>query len=225
MNDFLQSLRTAKTEKQRTPMTRRTYQNSYPYTNQQFNSNSAYQRSGAQHPGRQAIPGQMPTEENLPSLFQDAVEKITRHIEILANNQEYLINAQEKAADMMERQTIAMEKIAKHLNIFPKQFASPETSENLYQTAGKSDAIAADPVEDLTPDGSDILEIKKNIEPETKGSIRLLGRKEIMDMIYEMREKGDTFDQVAQRLIALGQPTFSGRGEWHAQTIHRLLNK
>jgi len=26
-------------------------------------------------------------------------------------------------------------------------------------------------------------------------------------------------------LIELGQPTFSGRGEWHAQTIHRLCNK
>lgn len=225
MNDFLQSLRTAKTEKQRTPMTRRTYQNSYPYTNQQFNSNSSYQRNGAQNLGRQPQPGQMPLDENLLSLVQDAVEKITRHIEILANNQEYLINAQEKAADMMERQTIAMEKIVKHLNIFPKQSASPETSENLYQTDENSDAIAADPVEDLTPAESDILEIKKNIEPETKGSIRLLGRKEIMDMIHEMREKGDTFDQVAQRLIALGQPTFSGRGEWHAQTIHRLLNK
>jgi len=46
-----------------------------------------------------------------------------------------------------------------------------------------------------------------------------------MDIIQSMRAKGDTFDMVAKRLVELGQPTFSGRGEWHAQTIHRLCNK
>ncbi len=53
----------------------------------------------------------------------------------------------------------------------------------------------------------------------------LLPRKEIMAIINSMREKGSTFDQVAQHLVELGQPTFSGRGDWHAQTIHRLCNK
>ncbi|MCD4742045.1 MAG: hypothetical protein K8R67_06140 [Desulfobacteraceae bacterium] len=46
-----------------------------------------------------------------------------------------------------------------------------------------------------------------------------------MDVIYGMREKGATYDDVAAQLISLGQPTFSGRGQWHAQTIHRLCTK
>jgi len=46
-----------------------------------------------------------------------------------------------------------------------------------------------------------------------------------MDIIESMRKEGATFDQVAKRLVDLGQPTFSGRGEWHAQTIHRLCSK
>lgn len=46
-----------------------------------------------------------------------------------------------------------------------------------------------------------------------------------MDIIHTMRAEGATFDMVASRLVELGQPTFSGRGEWHAQTIHRLCNK
>ena len=51
-----------------------------------------------------------------------------------------------------------------------------------------------------------------------------LTRDEVMDIIDTMRKQGATYDQVAQHLVDLGQPTFSGRGEWHAQTIHRLCN-
>jgi hypothetical protein len=51
-----------------------------------------------------------------------------------------------------------------------------------------------------------------------------MSREEIMDIINAMREEGATYDQVAKHLIDLGQPTFSGRGEWHAQTIHRLCS-
>ncbi len=58
-----------------------------------------------------------------------------------------------------------------------------------------------------------------------KSSNALKSRKEIMDIIYSMRDEGATFDQVAKYLSDLGQPTFSGRGEWHAQTVHRLCNR
>ncbi|MBA3010794.1 MAG: hypothetical protein FP812_11195 [Desulfobacula sp.] len=54
---------------------------------------------------------------------------------------------------------------------------------------------------------------------------KLMPRDAIMDIIQSMREEGATFDQIATRLVDLGQPTFSGRGEWHAQTIHRLCSK
>jgi hypothetical protein len=53
----------------------------------------------------------------------------------------------------------------------------------------------------------------------------LLPREEIMNIIHTMRNQGATYDQVAKHLVELGQPTFSGRGEWHAQTIHRLCGK
>jgi hypothetical protein len=59
--------------------------------------------------------------------------------------------------------------------------------------------------------------------PET-GKTEILSRDAVMEIVNSMRRDGATFDQVAQRLVALGQPTFSGRGEWHAQTVHRLCN-
>jgi hypothetical protein len=67
--------------------------------------------------------------------------------------------------------------------------------------------------------------VAKKAEEMVSTDNKLLSREAVMDIIHSMRAKGDTFDMVASRLVELGQPTFSGRGEWHAQTIHRLCNK
>ncbi len=45
---------------------------------------------------------------------------------------------------------------------------------------------------------------------------------EIIAMIKSMRKEGATFSVIAEYLKDKGIPTFSGRGYWHAQTIHRL---
>lgn len=45
---------------------------------------------------------------------------------------------------------------------------------------------------------------------------------DILTIIRTMRKKGTTFSIIADYLKEKGIPTFSGRGEWHAQTIHRL---
>ncbi len=45
---------------------------------------------------------------------------------------------------------------------------------------------------------------------------------DILDIINTMRDQGTTFAVIADYLKEKGIPTFSGRGEWHAQTIHRL---
>ncbi|MCK5163270.1 MAG: hypothetical protein KAQ72_06120 [Desulfobacula sp.] len=45
---------------------------------------------------------------------------------------------------------------------------------------------------------------------------------DILTIIRTMRKKGATFAIIADYLKEKGIPTFSGRGDWHAQTIHRL---
>jgi len=65
---------------------------------------------------------------------------------------------------------------------------------------------------------------KMEAAQESLANKELLSRPEIMNIVDSMRRQGATFDQVAQHLVELGQPTFSGRGEWHAQTVHRLCN-
>lgn len=47
-------------------------------------------------------------------------------------------------------------------------------------------------------------------------------KEDIITIIRTMRKKDATFAVIAEYLKEKGIPTFSGRGEWHAQTIHRL---
>ncbi len=45
---------------------------------------------------------------------------------------------------------------------------------------------------------------------------------EVLDIIRTMRKERATFATIASYLTEKKIPTFSGRGVWHAQTIHRL---
>ncbi|SLM33002.1 conserved hypothetical protein [Desulfamplus magnetovallimortis] len=50
-------------------------------------------------------------------------------------------------------------------------------------------------------------------------------KNEVIAMIKDMRKNSATFSEIAESLQEKGIPTFSGRGAWHAQTIHRLCKK
>lgn len=47
-------------------------------------------------------------------------------------------------------------------------------------------------------------------------------KQELLDMIKKLRDENMTYEEVAAYLEKNKIPTFSGRGRWHAQTIHRL---
>jgi glucan phosphoethanolaminetransferase (alkaline phosphatase superfamily) len=47
-------------------------------------------------------------------------------------------------------------------------------------------------------------------------------RKKVLQVITKMRSKGETFDKIALYLEKEKLQTFSNRGQWHAQTVHRL---
>jgi hypothetical protein len=247
MNDFLQSLRNGQAEKPRAPKTRKNYDNSYHYTTQRFNSyGGGYQNTRSQNAKRPPIPalqggnGLPMDETSVTSMLAEAIENLSGHIETLAKNQDYLINVQERTADMLERQAIAIERIVEHLNIAsgssdeePMEDNEPErVFEHHYVAVQKqeTDPIVFTATTEATEPEKPAVRIRKKVvaeKPETTvvTGTELLSREAVMDIIHTMRKQGATFDQVAARLIELGQPTFSGRGEWHAQTIHRLCNK
>lgn len=206
-------------------------------------------RPPASHQGGNKLPVD---ENSTTAMLAEAIESLSSHIETLAKNQDYLVSVQERTADMLERQAIAIERIVDHLNIVPKQgfdqkselktepekkSTSKKTFENHYVTSKKSKTdikepdIKKKPVETIKPaKAKAIVRKRKKVVTKKKAQAastdqKLLSRETVMDIIHTMRTEGATFDQVASRLVELGQPTFSGRGEWHAQTIHRLCNK
>ncbi len=61
-------------------------------------------------------------------------------------------------------------------------------------------------------------------EEEARPSMEL-SKDEIVSLIHKMRSEGSTYNEVAAHLTGIGLPTFSGRGKWHAQTIHRLCQQ
>lgn len=253
MNDFLQSLRNGQAEKPRTPKTRKNFDNSYHYSSpSRFNSygGGGYQNTRSQQmkrpPAIHQQGNQLPAIDDNPviSMLAEAIESLSRHIESLAKNQDYLVTVQERTADILERQAFAIERIVNHLNIEsgqiqPRQKNTPKFENHYVTTADPQPeemhepepvtepaVKAPEPVKAAKP----VIRRRKKIVPSKTQAApasdsKLLGRDAIMEIIQTMRKDGATYDQVASHLIELGQPTFSGRGEWHAQTIHRLCSK
>jgi hypothetical protein len=53
----------------------------------------------------------------------------------------------------------------------------------------------------------------------------LVDRDEVIDLIIRLREEGKTYKEIAQHLEDEDIPTFSGKGAWHAQTVHKVCKK
>jgi len=52
-----------------------------------------------------------------------------------------------------------------------------------------------------------------------------MDREQIVRRILEMRADGESYPDIALKLQAEGIPTFSGRGEWRKQTVHKIVQK
>ena len=240
MNDFLKNLRSAQTDKQRSGKKRKNFDTSYHYAAQsqqprfqQFSSGRNMRNTPAHSRKRERETEEMPMPANDPtmSLLTDAVDNLASLVDMLAKNQEYLITVQEKANDTLERQASAIEEIVAYLNFVTDGYPEEVLEEEVYVAPAPVKKQAKPKAKKIQPVEKKVLKRKKGQEKvvgviaATSLDNNLLGREAIMDIIYGMREKGATYDDVAQQLISLGQPTFSGRGEWHAQTIHRLCTR
>ncbi len=197
-------------------------------------------RPPAPHPQGNQLP--MQDDSTVTAMLAEAIESLSRHIETLTNNQDYLITVQERTAEMLERQVLAIEKIVDHLHIGSGSDTPLQNDETDKQPLKRHYTTSNEPKADLAP----VKPVKAKTAEPAKPAVKrrkkivtqkvaasatadadagLMSRESIMDIIHTMRKEGATYDQVAGRLVELGQPTFSGRGEWHAQTIHRLCSK
>lgn len=110
MNDFLQTLRSSHTEKPRTAMTRKSYDEAFHNAVPRYHT---VNRTAAPY----QAPARQPAQEGNLVLLQEALDALNNHMAACDRNQKMLIDAQEKTADMLERQAEAIEKILDHLKI------------------------------------------------------------------------------------------------------------
>ena len=113
-------------------------------------------------------------------------------LENISKNQERFAVAEERVADAIERIADALT----HFGL-PKVSAT-ESREHI----PAPDATETTEIEPVKPDHVD--------------------RHGIVDIVLEMRKDGNTYGKIAQYIESKQIPTFSGKGQWCAQTVHRL---
>ncbi len=115
--------------------------------------------------------------------------------------------------------------IKKLLNVMAENQNRFIASEELRAKAEEQKAKAISDLADyLKSEGLEALINSKDTPKKKKRAKKPIdaNRKKVMQIIAKMRAKGETFEKIALHLDKEKLRTFSGRGQWHAQTIHRL---
>ncbi len=254
MNDSLQNPNNGQKNRRGT-RTRKVFDSSHSYnSNSQFHSGK-YQgvRSGnMQRPGNGRQNYQSNSGEKISLLSPETVDTIVSLIRMMTTNQELLLDVQERRVAAEERKANALENIAAYFSALSAQDdLQTEDGEMVMDDSfhEEEEKFSAEPslLDDSTEFCSESKQdtpqnnIRKTINSGTTATEKkekssdtpsevsldkkVLSREDAMETIYRMRDQGATFNQIAEYFIEIGQPTFSGKGKWHAQTIHRLMQK
>ncbi len=254
MNDFLQNPNNGQ-KNRRGLRTRKVFDSSHSYnSNPKFHSGK-YQgvRNGnMQRPGNGRQNFQAGSGEKISLLSSETVDTIVSLVKAMTTNQELLLDVQERRVAAEERKADALENIAMYFSALSVQddlqteVGEMTMDESFHEEEEKfstepcqmddstefcSESEQGDSQSNIrktiNPGTTDIEKKEKSPDIPSKASRdkKVLSREEAMETIYRMRDQGSTFNQIAEYFIEIGQPTFSGKGKWHAQTIHRLLQK
>jgi hypothetical protein len=204
MNDFLQSIRNGSFSKDNgkprynNQRPRRTYETNGNYTRNN-NTNGNEQKFRPRTPGNNVA-----SDETLIAIKDTLAGILT--------NQEAALTFAERRAIAEERKAEAFEFIAEHIGRLTGDIFVARTD-------------AADPVsfDETTDDDEQITCDAVPVDaPQKEMAPTDMNKDDILELIASMRRDGSTYNEIASHLVDLNLPTFSGRGKWHAQTIHRL---
>ena len=166
--------------------------------------NGVYNPQDRQNPNfRRKNPNQRRSEvgEQLEALLRDLLPVLSKTLESITDYQRRLADEVENKMRTEERKVAALEVIA----------------------ASLQKHLAGDMDESLPP--ATAIENEESADAESPESSREMTRQKIIQTIHEMYDVGSTYNEIAQYLANNNIPTFSGRGKWHAQTIHRLYKE
>jgi hypothetical protein len=155
------------------------------------------------------------SDDNTMTTIKDTLQTI------LANQEAAMVVAERKAV-AEERTAVALEFIAQHIGKLSGETFVPKT-EPVSASVVES-AVASEIMDVMDSRGEEpvIEEPELVISVKTSETQSTMDKDEILNVIASMRREGSTYNEIASHLDELNLPTFSGRGKWHAQTIHRL---
>lgn len=209
MNDFLQNLRANS----------QAGQNQQQNEKQKFSGNRRQYDNGVYANDRRSVPDRRTSRQS--SYYNNSPKQYSRPEneqveEIYDSIRDVLIgieNSQRKMALAIERNAIAEERKAEAFEAVA------------YQISQVAELIK--PILDGQTSLMDAIGIPSDVftqRPEKRTRKRVIteDRRIVLDKIMELRDKGATYNEIADFLTENNYRTFSGRGKWHAQTIHRL---
>lgn len=227
MSDFLQSIRNQSKDKryQHNHPSRRSYDGNgnqanhhaqqQSHHNQQYQNNqNNYHRNNDNHQNNYHRNDNRRYHQRPRNDFGQRDENLGMIKELL----ETLVAQQGQAMEIHERRAIAEERKAEAIEEIAGIISSLAGAEfpAMDKVVSGLDAVTREFEEGIALDDEEGLASDEET-PEVA-----LSKEEIIDLIHKMRAEGSTYNEVAAHLTELGLPTFSGRGKWHAQTIHRL---
>jgi DNA-binding transcriptional MerR regulator len=140
-------------------------------------------------------------------MMTEVVPEVKALLTRIEETQKKMMELTERNAAAQERQADVLETIAV---ILQRLIAVPP------DTAAITVPVAVSPEVESAPDLP--LE-EKMVSP------AVVDRDEVIDLIIRLRDEGMTYKEIAQRLEDETIPTFSGKGAWHAQTVHKVCRK
>lgn len=195
MSDFLKNLK----NKERQGDTR----HHQPYRDNYHNN---YDRDRRNDMDRRNTFHRKPNYENPMSTISKLLPDIQNLLTMIAENQKSQVDIYERISKAEERVNKNLTQIASALKVIAIHLVPEATAE-----LQKIETVRS-------------IDDQEMMEFETSG-ISTHDKDKVLRMIVEMRDNGSTFEMIAQHLDNENIATFSNRGKWHAQTIHRLYKQ
>jgi len=251
MNDFLQSIRNQSKDKryQHNNQSRRPYDNNGNGSNGSNSSNASNASNASHHHNQQNHHNnQQQQYQNNVHRNNDNQNNNYRNNDRNNDNRRYnqrprndfgqkdeslglikelletMVAQQGQAMEIYERRAIAEERKAEAIEEIASIISSLAGAEfpAIDKVVSGIDAVAREFEDEM--DFNDEEAMEEDLDQEEPPAAEL-SKDEIINLIHKMRAEGSTYNDVAAHLTGMGLPTFSGRGKWHAQTIHRLCQQ
>ena len=148
-----------------------------------------------------------PNYENPMATLAKLLPDIQNLLETIADNQKSQVDIYERISKAEERVNRSLGQIASALRVIAIRLV-PESADELPKVESISSVNEQD---------SSLESAQSEISKQDKDRV--------IRMIVQMRDNGSTYEVIAQHLDNENIATFSNRGKWHAQTIHRLYRQ